>query len=185
MKGSLLSAQVLEPYAEALMSVAQSNDLAQRIGEDVAALLALLQESQALQQFLGNPIVNAEDKKAVLQRVTGEQLHPYTLNFLKILVDKRRIPFLEGICKQYQALLRKLNQTVLAEVTSTVELSEAQQQAVREKAIALTGAHQVELATKIDPDLIGGVIIKVGSQVIDASMRGQLRRIGIRLGSAA
>jgi F-type H+-transporting ATPase subunit delta len=167
------------------MSVAQSNDLAQRIGEDVAALLALLQESQALQQFLGNPIVNAEDKKAVLQRVTGEQLHPYTLNFLKILVDKRRIPFLEGICKQYQALLRKLNQTVLAEVTSTVELSEAQQQAVREKAIALTGAHQVELATKIDPDLIGGVIIKVGSQVIDASMRGQLRRIGIRLGSAA
>jgi F-type H+-transporting ATPase subunit delta len=99
-------------------------------------------------------------------------------------VDRRRIQFLEAIGKQYQALLRKLNQTVLAEVTSAVELSDSQKQSVREKVQAITSAHQVELDTKIDPDLIGGVIIKVGSQVVDASLRGQLRRIGIRLSSA-
>jgi F-type H+-transporting ATPase subunit delta len=183
-KGSLLSAQVLEPYAEALMSLGQSSDLTQRFGEDVAALLNLLQESPEFQQFIINPIVKAEDKKAVLQRVAGEQLHPYTMNFLKILVERRRILFLEGICKHYQALLRKLNQTVLAEVTSAVELSDSQKQSVREKAMAMTSAQQVDLDTKIDPDLIGGVIIKVGSQVIDASLRGQLRRIGVRLSSA-
>ncbi|HEY9668904.1 MAG TPA: ATP synthase F1 subunit delta, partial [Coleofasciculaceae cyanobacterium] len=91
--------------------------------------------------------------------------------------------FVEGIAKQYQSLLRQLKQTVLAEVTSAVELTEAQQQAVREKVMAMTSAHQVDLETKIDPDLIGGVIIKVGSQVIDASLRGQLRRLGLRLSS--
>ncbi len=184
MKGSLLSAEVAEPYAEALMSVAQSNDLTQRFGEDVATLLSLLQESPEFQQFLSNPIVKAEDKKAVLQRIGGEQLHPFMMNFLKLLIDRRRVLFLEGICKHYQALIRQLNQTILAEVTSAVELSDEQKQAVREKAMAMASANQVELDTKIDPDLIGGVIIKVGSQVIDASLRGQLRRIGLRLSSA-
>ena len=184
MKGSLLSSEVLEPYAEALMSLAQSNDLTQRLGEDVAALLNLLEESGELRQFLASPIVSAENKKAVLQQIGGEELHPFMKNFLKILVDRRRIVFLEGICKHYQALLRKLNQAVLAEVASAVELTDAQKQSVREKVIAITSATQVELNTKIDPDLIGGVIIKVGSQVVDASLRGQLRRIGLRLSSA-
>jgi F-type H+-transporting ATPase subunit delta len=184
MKGSLVSSEVLEPYAEALMSLAQSNDLTQRLGEDVAALLNLLEESGELRQFLASPIVSAENKKAVLQQIGGEELHPFMKNFLKILVDRRRIVFLEGICKHYQALLRKLNQAVLAEVASAVELTDEQKQSVREKVIAMTSANQVELNTKIDPDLIGGVIIKVGSQVVDASLRGQLRRIGLRLSSA-
>lgn len=184
MKGSLVSSEVLEPYAEALMSLAQSNDLTQRLGEDVAALLNLLEESGELRQFLASPIVSAENKKAVLQQIGGEELHPFMKNFLKILVDRRRIIFLEGICKHYQALLRKLNQAVLAEVASAVELTDEQKQSVREKVIAMTSANQVELNTKIDPDLIGGVIIKVGSQVVDASLRGQLRRIGLRLSSA-
>lgn len=184
MKGSLLNAEVLEPYAEALMSLAQSTDKTDRLGEDVAALLNLLKESPELEQFLSNPLVKANDKKAVLQRIGGDELDTYTVNFLKILVERRRIGYLMGICQHYQLLLRKLKQTVLAEVTSAVELNEAQQQSVREKVQAMTNAHQVELDTKIDPDLIGGVIIKVGSQVIDASLRGQLRRIGLRLNSA-
>lgn len=183
MKGSLLNAQVLEPYAEALMSVAQENNLTEQFGENVAALLNLLNQSPELEDFLSNPIIKGEDKIAVLQRVAGEQLNPYMMNFIKILVDRRRVLFLKGICQQFQELLRKLNQTVLAEVTSAVELNDEQKQAVREKVRTMTSAEQVELDTKIDPDLIGGVIIKVGSQVLDASMRGQLRRIGMSLNS--
>ena len=80
-------------------------------------------------------------------------------------------------------MLRKLNQTVLAEVTATKELSEAQTQSVIERVKSMTDARSVEIKTSIKPDLIGGVIIKVGSQVIDASLRGQLRRISINLGS--
>jgi len=185
MRDSIVVGQVIEPYAQALMSVAQSNNVVDRVGEDVGTLLDLLQSSEDLRNFLANPLTKAEAKKAVLQQIVGEQLHPYTRNFLMLLVDRGRILFIEGICKQYQALLRKLNQTVLAEVTSAVELNDEQKQSVRDKVTAMTNARQVELETKIDPDLIGGVIIKVGSQVVDASLRGQLRRISLRLSSAA
>lgn len=185
MKGSLVSAEILEPYAQALMSVAQAHNLAERFGEDVRSLLSVLESSPELSQFLANPFIKEEDKKAVLQRIAGDSIHPYTRNFLMLLVDRGRILFLEGIGKQYLALLREVNQTVLAEVTSAVDLTEEQKQAVREQVKTLTGARAVELETSIDSDLIGGVIIKVGSQVNDASLRGQLRRIGIRLTGAA
>ena len=111
-------------------------------------------------------------------------MHAYVRQFLMILVDRGRIIFLEGICKQYQNLLRKFNQTVLAEVTSAVDLSDAQKDSIRQRVIDITGARQVELANSLDPELIGGVIIKIGSQIIDASLRGQLRRIGMQLSSA-
>lgn len=184
MKDSILTAEVLEPYAQALLSLAQSNDLTDRFGEDVGAILSVFNESPDLRDFLANPITNLEAKRTVLRQVFGEQIHPFMQNFLMLLVDRRRIGFLEGICKQYQALLRKLKQTVLAEVTSAIELNDDQKNTIREKVKALTAANQVELETRIDRDLIGGVIIKVGSQVIDASLRGQLRRISLRLSSA-
>lgn len=178
---SIVQAQVLEPYAQGLMSAAQGQNLADRIGEDMRSLLEVLQSSTELQQLLANPFVTIDAKKAILERVVGDSVHPYTRNFLKLLVDRRRILFLEGICQQYLALLRKLNQTVLAEVTAAVALSEAQQQQVREKVLGITGARSVDLEIKIDPEIIGGVIIKVGSQFIDASLRGQLRRLGVSL----
>jgi F-type H+-transporting ATPase subunit delta len=178
---SAVVSEVIVPYAQALMSVAKAHDLTERIGEDVSLLLNLLEQSDDLRTFLASPIVKADSKKAVLQRIVAEEIHPYTLNVLMLLVDKGRVSFLEGVCKQYQTLLRELNQTVLAEVSSAVELTDAQKDTVRQKVIEMTGAQRVELNARIDPNLIGGVIIKVGSQVIDASLRGQLRRIGVRL----
>lgn len=184
MKDTLVTAEILEPYARAYMETAQSHDLTERFGQDTSFLSNLLNESQDLRQFLESPLFKVEDKKSVLRQLGEEQLHSYTLNFLMLLADKGRIAFLEGICKQYQVLLRKLNQTVLAEVTSAVELTEAQQDSVRQKVKDMVQARQVELDLNVNPDLIGGVIIKVGSQVIDASLSGQLRRIGLRLGGA-
>lgn len=181
---SIVQAQVLEPYAAALMSLAQTHNLTEAIGNDMRALLDLLKESTELQALLANPFIKADAKKSIVDQIVGDQVHPYTRNFLKLLVDRRRILFLEGICQQYLAILRKLNQIVLAEVTSAIELNEAQQQAVKERVKAMTNASEVELDLKLNNELIGGVIIKVGSQVIDASLRGQLRRIGMSLSSS-
>ncbi len=180
---STVSTEVLQPYASALMSLAQSSNLAEKFGEDVRSLLGLLEGSEDLRQFLGNPLIKPDDKKAVIGKIAGEEMNPLMHNFLKLLVDKGRIVFLEGIGQQYLAKLRELNKTVLAEVTSAVPLSDAQMQTVREKVKAMSNAQSVEIVTKTDADLIGGVVIKVGSQVIDASLRGQLRRLGLRLNS--
>ena len=184
MTQNAVSAAIVEPYAEALMSVAQSNNVTNEIGGDVKAVLELLQSSSELKAFLDNPLMKADAKKEVLQQVLQSDVQSYFSNFVKILVDRRRIFLLEAICEEYQALLRKLNNTVLAEVISTVELSEAQRQQIIAKVQQMTQAQDVELSARIDAELIGGVIIKVGSEVLDASIRGQLRRMRTSLTSA-
>ena len=109
MKDTLVTSEIVEPYAEALMSLAQSQNLADRLGEDVRLLLDLLNSSDELDLFLGNPLAKPDAQKGVLRNLLGEQGHAYTLNFLMLLVDRRRIFLLEGICKQYLARLRKFN----------------------------------------------------------------------------
>lgn len=183
MKSNAATAEVAQPYAQALLSIAQTNNLTEEFGGDARTLINLLSDFGELQNFLDNPFIQAENKKNLLQQILGEGVNPYLRNFLLLLVDRRRIAFLEPILQQYLALLRQLNQTVLAEVSSTVALTEAQLQAVREKVLAISKAREVEIETKIDRDLIGGVVIRVGSQVIDASLRGQLRRLSLRLTS--
>ncbi|NEP04536.1 MAG: F0F1 ATP synthase subunit delta, partial [Okeania sp. SIO4D6] len=168
---TVIAGEIVEPYAAALMSLAKSKDLAERFGEDIRSLLNIMDESLELKQFMGNPIIKPEDKKAVLQRMMGDEADPYMRNFLMLLVDRGRIIFLEEIGKKYLALLRELNQTVLAEVTSTVELNEDQKNTVRERVKSMTDARDVDIETKIDPSLLGGVIIKIGSQIIDSSLQ--------------
>ncbi|MDY7020330.1 MAG: ATP synthase F1 subunit delta [Cyanobacteriota bacterium] len=173
--------EIVEPYAQALMSVAKSNNLTDDFGNNVRGLLEVMENSPELKQFLANPVINKDDKKSVIGQVCRDEINPLVRNFVMLLVDRGRIQFFEPIGQQYLALLRKLNKTVLAEVTSTVELNDGQRHTLSERVKGMTGAEHVEITTQIDPELLGGVIIKVGSQVIDASLRGQLRRIGISL----
>jgi F-type H+-transporting ATPase subunit delta len=184
MKTSVLSAEIVEPYAQALMSVAQTNNQIDQLGEDIRYLVSLMENSPELRAFVANPIVKEADKKSVLRQVVGGNTNQFLINFLMLLVDKRRIVFLGAICQKYLELLRKLKNTVLAEVTSTTELSAEQQHSVIEKVRAITNAQAVEIKNNVDPSIIGGVIIKVGSQVFDSSLQGQLRRISLNLSGA-
>ncbi|MDY6783541.1 MAG: ATP synthase F1 subunit delta [Cyanobacteriota bacterium] len=183
MKGTLLSREIAEPYAQALMAVARDTNQTEAFGEQIRSLLTLMEESSDLREFVANPIIEADNKKAVLRRILGDDSNPYLVNFMMLLVDKRRILLLENILEQFLALLREQTQTALAEVTSAKELTEEQRQQVVERVKGFTDATSVEVKCKIDPDLIGGVVIKVGSQVVDASIRGQLRQISQRLNS--
>jgi F-type H+-transporting ATPase subunit delta len=185
MKGSLISTAIAEPYAQALMSVALSHDLTDLFGEACRSLVTLLEKSPELEAFIASPVIKEIDKKTVLGQIMGEGANFYLLNFLMLLIDKRRIIFLEKICRQYLTLLRKLTNTVLAEVTSATKLSSEQSESIANKIEELTGAQDVEIKTRIDPNLIGGITIKVGSKVFDASLRGQLRRVSLSLGTIA
>jgi F-type H+-transporting ATPase subunit delta len=183
MSSALINSEIAEPYAQALMSVGQSQNLSEDFGDTFREVETLLEESSEFRDFITNPVIKSDDKKSVLKEVLGRSANAYLMNFLMLLVDKRRIVFLPAIIGQYLALLRKFNQTVLAEVTSTTNLNRDQTEAVISKVKSMTKAKNVEIKTTIDPDIIGGVIIKVGSQVIDASLRGQLRRLSLTLGN--
>ena len=181
MASNTATAAVSRPYAEALMSIAQSNNVADKFDSDVRSLLNLIKESQPLQNFFANPFISGEDKKGVISKILSDDTNPIFRNFLMLLVDRRRITLVEDIAQEYLAKLRELNQTVLAEVISAVPLTDEQQQTIKEKVKSMTDAREVELDSTIDSDIIGGVIIKVGSQVVDSSLRGQLRRLSLSL----
>jgi F-type H+-transporting ATPase subunit delta len=175
------STKSFEPYAEALLSLGQSANLIDSFNDDASVILDTLAGSDELKQFLANPSTKDAAKKTVVDQVFGGKISGNMQNFIKLLVDKRRADGLEGICKEFQSQVRKLKGAVLAQVTSTVALNDAQLQAVRDRVTAMTGAQQVQVETSLDPTLLGGVIIKVDSQVIDASLRGQLRQISFKL----
>jgi F-type H+-transporting ATPase subunit delta len=181
---NIATSEVSAPYAQALLSIAQSKGSVDELSAIAADLLNLLQESADLRGFLTNPIANSDAKKGVLTKLLGDDSNAQMKNFLMLLVDRGRIYLIEPILQQFQAKVRELKQTVLAEVISAAPLSDAQKETIRQKVVAMTKAESVELSTRVDPELIGGVIVQVGSQVLDASLRGQLRRIGLQLGAS-
>jgi F-type H+-transporting ATPase subunit delta len=185
MKDTALSAEIAGPYAKALMSVAEDNSAVDQVGTEVAELLGVLAGSQDLIEFLANPLTNPEAKKGALRQITEGRVSDFVLSFLLLLVDRGRVSFLQTILEQYQVLLRARNQTVLANVTAAVELSDDQQNAIRDRVKTMTGANHVELLVTVDPAILGGLVVKVGSQVIDTSLRGQMRRIGLQLAATA
>ncbi len=180
---SIATSQVAAPYAQALLSIAQSKDKVDEISGTTDDLLTLLKESDDLSTFLASPIANTDAKRGVLTQILGDNTDQQMKNFLMLLIDKGRIYLVEPILQEFQTKVRELKQTVLAEVISAVELTDEQKETVRQKVLSMSDAQSVELESRVDPELIGGVIIKIGSQVLDASMRGQLRRIGLQLGA--
>jgi F-type H+-transporting ATPase subunit delta len=180
MKTEAINRKVADPYAEALMALAEEQNLVEAINTDVQAIISAVSNSPELNHFVASPVMPDALKKQVLGQVLGG-LQPLTLNFVGLLVDRRRVAFVLDVCTQFQALYRQKKNIALAEITTATALSDEQTATLRQKVMDLTGAESVELEITVDPSLIGGVSIKVGSQIIDASIRGQLRRISSRL----
>lgn len=172
--------QVADPYAEALLSIARQQNQVDSFGNEIRSILTTAQQTPELVQFLSSPVVSVAAKKDLLRRAFG-QVNPTILNTLLLLTDRRRIMFLEAVCQRYLELQRQLQKIALAEVTSVVPLNAKQQQSLKERIKQLGQANDVELDLKQDPSLIGGLVVKVGSQVIDLSLKGQLRRMALQL----
>ena len=150
---------------------------------DINIVSQFLANSSDLKKFLGNPLVTKDAKKNVVKDILGEQISESTLKFLLLLVDRGRIEVLEQIAQKFLELSYKQESIEIAKVTSSIQLSAEQQQKIAEKLKAITGAKQIKLALKVDPELIGGFTIEVGSKMIDTSIRGQLNKMSSLLGA--
>ena len=180
---SIVLSKVAEPYAEALLDLAKSNDSLKETTNDINIVSQFLANSSDLKKFLGNPLITREAKKNVVKDIIGEQIAPSTLKFLLLLVDRNRIQVLDSIAQKFLELSYKQESIEIAKITSSIQLSAEQQKEIAEKLKGITGAKQIKLALKIDPQLIGGFTIEIGSKMIDTSIRGQLRQISNLLGA--
>jgi len=180
---SVVLSKVAEPYAEALLSLAQSNDSLKDTTNDMNIVSQFLANSSDLKKFLSNPLITKEAKKNVVKDILGEQIGASTLKFLLLLVDRNRIEVLDSIAQKFLELSYKQESIEIAKITSSIQLSADQQKEIAEKLKVITGAKQIKLALKVDPQLIGGFTIEIGSKMIDTSIRGQLKQISTLLGA--
>ncbi|MDX2270745.1 MAG: ATP synthase F1 subunit delta [Cyanobacteriota bacterium] len=181
MAAGAMAQQIADPYAEALLALASAHNLVDSFAADIRFVVAALEAAPELGQFLASPIIKVEAKKQLLESVLQDQIHPLILNTFKLLTDRRRIMFITAVCQRFLELQRKLQRVALAEVTSAIELTDVHKQAIRDRVMQFSQVSSVELQSYVDSSLIGGVIIKVGSQVMDLSLRGQLRRLALQL----
>ncbi len=174
---SIVLSKVAVPYAEALLDLAQSNDSLKETTNDMNFVSQILADSSDLKKFLGNPLITKDAKKNTVKDIFGEQIDASTLKFLWLLVERGRIEVLESIAQKFLELSFKQESIEIAKITSSIQLSSQQQKDISEKLKVLTRAKQIKLALKVDPSLIGGFTIEIGSKMIDTSIRGQLKQI--------
>jgi F-type H+-transporting ATPase subunit delta len=172
---------IATPYAEALLQVAESREETDTVAEQVKDLLAIWKDSAVLREAMASPVLEPEAKKAALETLFADQLTPSMQNLLKLLADRQRISALDSVLLRFLELYRTLRNITLAKVTSATELTDDQQAQLNQKVQAITGSQAVEFDLSVDPSLIGGFIVSMGSQVIDASLSGQVRRLGLAL----
>jgi F-type H+-transporting ATPase subunit delta len=180
---SFVVSKVAEPYAEALLDLAKSNDALKETTNDMNIVSQFLANSSDLKKFLANPLITRDAKKNVVKDILGEQIDPNTLKFLMLLIDRNRIALLDGVAQKFLELSYKQESIEVAKVISSVQLSAQQQKNLAEKLKGITGAKQIKLALKVDPQLIGGFTVEIGSKFIDTSIKGQLRQISSLLGA--
>ena len=180
---SIVLSKVAEPYAEAFLDLAKSTNSLKETTNDINIVSQFLANSSDLKKFLGNPLVTKDAKKNVVKDILGEQISESTLKFILLLVNRGRIEVLEQVAQKFLELSYKQESIEIAKITSSIQLSASQQKEIAEKLKTITGAKQIKLALKVDPELIGGFTIEIGSKMIDTSIRGQLKQISSLLGA--
>ena len=160
-------------YGKALFAAAAAQKEESRVQADLqGARMAILD----LQPMLRHPRVSALDKKKKLGAVLGGKVSPTTLKFLELLIDKKRFDLLPAIISDLGKLVAEKNNTAKAVVRTARPLS-AEAQAKLKKGLAVFSGKNVELDIKDDPELIGGLVVRLGDWVLDSSLRGQLKNL--------
>lgn len=167
---------VARRYAKALFAVgtkAGDKEL-DAFGKELAALAGALSESPDALKFFKNPSFSADEKKAVLTELTGKLSVSKTVkNFVYLLADQGRVSALLDIADDFTKMLEDKQGVVSGSLLTAVELSAARQKALGDKLTKQTGKELV-LDFAVDPDILGGVVLKIGDKVLDASLRAQL-----------
>ena len=177
-------AAVTARYARALADVLGRPDApAEGVVAELRAFLALLETSEELRTVLANPAVAAARKHALIERL-GEPLGLSRIghNFLRVLLDHRRMNLLDEILGKLETLLDEQRGIVRAEVRTAVELAANERQLLEQALGGLTGK-QVRMQCSTDPELLGGAVTRIGSTIYDGSLREQLRQVRQRLSS--
>jgi ATP synthase F1 delta subunit len=170
-------------YAEALFAAGEDKGKINELQEQLAQFAEAVDGDRELQVFLFSPYLSSNDKIEGLRRaVTGAE--PEFANFLELLVEKGRMPEVFRIRREFDELWKKANRRLDVTVTSAIELDPSVVGKIGEEVERQTG-EKVELSSEVDDGILGGIVLRVGNMVLDASIRTRLEKLRKSVASAA
>lgn len=173
---------IAERYARALLGAASEQALVAAVADDLAALMQALKENSDFERFFSHRQLTPAKKQAMLMPILeGLLQEQITRNFILLLWQKRRETELPGIVASYQAALRQSRGELVAEVTTIRQLSETELQQLGEQVKLMTGCQTVELQTRIDKSILGGMVLRIGDKVYDGSLARRLQQLRQKL----
>ena len=176
-------AEAARVYAEALFEAGKDRGKLDALQSQLAQFADAVDGSRELQVFLFSPYLSTADKVDGLKRaISGAE--PELTNFLELLAEKHRMPEIFRIRRELDELWKKENRRLDVTVTSAVELDEAVVKKIGQEVERQTG-EEVDLASRVDDGILGGIVLQVGNMVLDASIRTRLEKLRKSVASAA
>jgi len=173
----LIRSRIAQRYAKALFELAQEAGKTAEVAEQLAAVQESLVSQEDLRAALLSPVLPRAAKAEVLEAVLATApFDPIAAHFLQVLLEARKLPNLDDVLQAYAAMRDTAEGRVRGEAVTPMPLKDAQIRALRE-ALAKALDKEVELETRVDPSLLGGVVARVGNLVFDGSLRTQLERM--------
>jgi len=175
--------QIAEVYARALFEAAKEHDVLDRVREELGEFAEALEDNRSLQVFLFSPYFSSDEKRDGVRKIVTDA-DERTVNFLELLAERHRMPAIFRIKREFDALWADENQLLPVTVTSAVELDEGLVEDIGKRIQEQTG-RKVELSSNVDPDVLGGLMVRVGNVVLDSTVRNRLERLRKQVTKAA
>jgi F-type H+-transporting ATPase subunit delta len=175
--------EIAEVYSRAVFEVAQEQGVLDRVHDELGEFADALASDRDLQVFFFSPYFSSEEKRDGVRRVVTDA-DPRLVNFLVLLAERHRMPALFRIRRSFDALWAEEHKLLPVTVTSAVELDRGLVQDIGRRIEEQTG-RRVELSANVDPDVLGGLVVRVGNMVLDASVRNRLEQLRKQVAKAA
>ena len=167
--------EIAEVYARALFEVAKEHDVLDRVHDEIGEFAEALSHDRTLQVFLFSPYFSSEEKRDGVTKIVSDA-DERVVNFLELLAERHRMPVLFRIKRDFDALWAEENKLLPVTVTSAIELDEALVDEIGKRIEEQTG-RRVELSSNVDPEVLGGLMVRVGNMVLDGTVRNRLERL--------
>ena len=167
--------EIAQVYSRALFEAAEEQDKLDVVRDEFGEFADAIDESRDLAVFFFSPYFSTEEKKEGLGKVV-DGADDIVRNFLELLIEKHRMPAIHRIRREYNALWEEENKLLPVQVTSAIELDADTIKQIGDAIGERTG-RKVELESKVDPDILGGIVLRVGDRILDASIANRLESL--------
>ena len=167
--------EIASVYARSLFEVAKDHDKLDAVRDQLGEFSDALDGDRELQVFFFSPYFSTQEKEEGLDKVVSDA-DPIFQNFLKLLIEKHRMPAVFRVRRTFDELWREENKLLPVEITSAVELDDGTVKQIGDR-IGEQTDQKIELAARVEPDILGGIVVRVGNSIIDASIRARLEQL--------